>query len=101
MCVRSSMKNYLSKLNELVSFEDGVLFYGMWKGYLEKPQTKEFIEFMESKGVKTHILHTSGHADSMTIDKLIEDVNPKKIYPVHTENAKWFNKYKEKTIYNE
>ncbi len=94
MCVRSSMKNYLSKLNELVSFENGVLFYGMWKGYLEKPQTKEFIEFMESKGVKVHILHTSGHADSNTIDKLIKDVKPKRIIPVHTENAEWFNKYK-------
>ncbi len=96
MCVRSSMKNYLSKLNELVSFENGVLFYGMWKGYLERPQTKEFVEFMESKGVKVHILHTSGHADSNTIDKLIEDVKPKRIIPVHTENAEWFNKYKEK-----
>lgn len=93
MCVRSSMKNYLSKLNELVSFENGVLFYGMWKGYLEKPQTKEFVEFMESKGLKTHILHTSGHADSIAIDKLIKDVKPKRIIPVHTENAKWFDKY--------
>lgn len=94
MCVRSSMKNYLAKLNELVSFENGVLFYGMWKGYLEKPQTKEFIEFMESKGVKTHILHTSGHADSITIDKLIKDVKPKRIIPVHTEKAEWFDRYK-------
>lgn len=95
MCIRSSMKNYLAKLNELISFEDGVLFYGMWKGYLERPETKEFIGFMESKGAKTHILHTSGHADSMTIDKLIKDVNPKRIYPIHTENAEWFGKYKD------
>lgn len=98
MCVRSSMKNYLSKLNELISFEDGVLFYGMWKGYLERPQTKEFVDYMESKGVKTHILHTSGHADSQTIDKLIRDVKPKKIIPVHTENAKWFDAYKDISI---
>lgn len=98
MCVRSSMKNYLSKLNELISFDDGVLLYGMWKGYLERPQTKEFIDYMESKGVKTHILHTSGHADSQTIDKLIRDVKPKKIIPVHTENAKWFDAYKDISI---
>lgn len=98
MCVRSSMKNYLSKLNELISFDDGVLFYGMWKGYLERPQTKEFIDYMESKGVKTHILHTSGHADSQTIDQLIRDVKPKKIIPVHTENAKWFDAYKDISI---
>ena len=95
MCIRSSMQNYLSKLNELISFEDGVLFYGMWKGYLEKTQTKGFVDFMEEKGVKTHILHTSGHADSVTIDKLIKDVKPKRIIPVHTENAEWFDKYKE------
>lgn len=103
MCIRRSMCNYLSKLNELVSFEDGVLFYGMWKGYLEKPQTKEFIGFMENKDVKTHILHTSGHADSNTIDKLIEDVKPKRIIPVHTENAEWFDKYNDITevAYNE
>ena len=79
----------------MISFEDGVLFYGMWKGYLEKTQTKGFVDFMEEKGVKTHILHTSGHADSVTIDKLIKDVKPKRIIPVHTENAEWFDKYKE------
>lgn len=103
MCIRSSMKNYLAKLNELVSFENGVLFYGMWKGYLEKPETREFIEFMENKGVKTHILHTSGHADSMTIDKLIKRVKPKRIIPVHTENAEWFDRYKDitKVVCNE
>lgn len=103
MCIRSSMKSYLAKLNELVSFEDGVLFYGMWKGYLEKPETREFIEFMENKGVKTHILHTSGHADSMTIDKLIKRVKPKRIIPVHTENAEWFDRYKDitKVVCNE
>ena len=94
MSVRSSMKNYLSKLNDLVSFKNGVLFYGMWKGYLERSDTKEFVEFMESKGAKLHILHTSGHADSMTIDQLIQDVKPKRIIPVHTENAEWFDRYK-------
>ena len=95
MCIRQSMKNYLNKLNELVSFEDGVLFYGMWKGYMEQPEMKEFLEFMQGKGVKLHILHTSGHADSFTIDKLIKVISPRYIIPVHTENAKWFERYSE------
>ena len=93
MCIRPSMKNYLSKLNEICSFEDGILFYGMWKGYLEKYDMKEFVNFMTSKGVKLHVLHTSGHADAMSIDSLIKDVSPKLIIPVHTENAQWFSKY--------
>lgn len=95
MCVRQSMQNYLEKLNQLVSFEDGVLFYGMWKGYMEQPLMKQFIDFMQSKGVKLHILHTSGHADSETIQQLIEAVTPQYIVPVHTENASWFNRYKD------
>lgn len=95
MCIRQSMKNYLEKLNELVSFEDGVLFYGMWKGYMDQPEMKEFITFMQNKGVTLHILHTSGHADETTIDKLISSVKPKVIIPVHTENADWFELYSE------
>ncbi len=95
MCVRPSMKNYLSKLNEICSFEDGVLFYGMWKGYLERDDMTDFVDFMKSKGVNLHILHTSGHADEMTVENLIENVSPKVIIPVHTENAEWFSKYKD------
>lgn len=93
MCIRPSMKNYLNKLNELISFHGGVLFYGLWKGYMEKPEMKDFLGFMENKGVKIHILHTSGHADSLTIDKLINKIRPRYIFPVHTENAKWFERY--------
>ena len=48
---------------------------------------------MTSKGVKLHVLHTSGHADSKTIEKLIYDVSPKMIVPVHTENADWFDRF--------
>lgn len=93
MCVRSSMKSYLKKLSESMSFEGGVLFYGMWKGYMKQPQMKDFIEYMQKKGVKLHILHTSGHADSLTIDRLIQKVKPDVIVPIHTENADWFKKY--------
>ncbi len=93
MCIRQSMKNYLEKLNELLSFEDGVLFYGMWKGYMEQPEMMDFLNFMKSKGVQIHVLHTSGHADAETIHNLIDKVNPQYIIPVHTENAKWFERY--------
>lgn len=98
MCIRQSMKNYLAKLNDLVSFEDGVLFYGMWKGYMEQPEMKEFLDWMTSKGVKVHILHTSGHADSITIEKIVKVTSPKTIIPVHTENADWFDKYEPSAI---
>ena len=101
MCIRSSMENYLEKLSKEISFNGGILFYSMWKGYLENDETKRFIDFMKEKGVKIVSLHTSGHADTKTIDALIEKTKPEYIIPVHTENAKWFEKYADcKIIYD-
>ena len=101
MCIRSSMENYLEKLSKEISFDGGILFYSMWKGYLENDETKRFIDFMKGKGVKIVSLHTSGHADIKTIDALIKKTKPEYIIPVHTENAKWFEKYTDcKIIYD-
>ena len=92
MCIRSSMKQYLEKYPEEFSFEGCTLFYSMWEGYKKEKNTKEFLEFMEEKGVKIISLHTSGHADEKDFDKLIKKVEPKIIIPVHTENSEWFKK---------
>lgn len=93
MCIRPSMIRTLKKLNEDRSFENGILFYSMWKGYQENEYTKKFLEYMESTGVKIHALHTSGHADIETIDRLVEKASPETIIPVHTENPQWYEKY--------
>ena len=87
MCIRPSMMSYLEKLSEEISFSGGILFYSMWNGYKEKEDVAKFLEFMKEKGVKVVDLHTSGHADEETITELINDVKPKFIIPVHTENA--------------
>ena len=93
MCIRSSMKQYLEKYPEGFSFEGCTLFYSMWEGYKKQENMKEFLKFMEEKGVKTISLHTSGHADEKDFDKLIKKVEPKIIIPVHTENSEWFKRY--------
>lgn len=96
MTVRPSMIGYLEKLSELVSFSGGTLFYALWKGYQEQPNVRKFLDFMRGKGVKIHTLHTSGHADSQTIDALISAISPKTIIPIHTENAEYFEKFSDK-----
>ena len=93
MCVRSSMKQYLENYPEGFSFEGCTMFYLMWEGYKKEKNMKEFLEFMEEKGVKIISLHTSGHADEKDFDKLIKKVEPKIIIPVHTENSEWFKRY--------
>ena len=93
MCVRPSMKKYLENYPEGFSFEGCTMFYSMWEGYKKEKNMKEFLEFMEEKGVKIISLHTSGHADEKDFDKLIKKVEPEIIIPVHTENSEWFKRY--------
>lgn len=93
MCVRTSMLKYLRSLSELMSFEDGLLVYSFWSGYKENESMKVFLSACKDMGIDIVTLHTSGHADADTIDKLIDTVNPDEIIPVHTENAEWFKKY--------
>ena len=93
MCIRASMKKYLESYPNEFSFEGCILFYSMWEGYKKQEDTKEFLEFMEEKGVKVISLHTSGHADEKDFDKLIKKIEPGIIIPIHTENSEWFKRY--------
>lgn len=90
MCVRSTMGRYLRGLSEKMSFEEGVLVYSMWSGYREQPKMREFLEECERLGLKIVSLHTSGHADAATIQRLIDTVHPDEVIPVHTEAPDWF-----------
>ena len=98
MCVRPSMQRYLEELSKALPFDGGVLFYSMWDGYKEKEDVAAFLRFMQDKGVRVIDLHTSGHADAETIHALIQDVAPRYIIPMHTENAAWFNQCEGHTI---
>ena len=91
MCVRSSMLRYMQSLSEQTSFEGGLLIYSMWSGYRKQPEMEAFLCACEDMGLKVVELHTSGHADADTIQRLIAHVNPTEIIPVHTENAAWFH----------
>ena len=74
-----------------MAFSGGLLVYSFWNGYKETDNMKEFLGECEKLGLKIVTLHTSGHADAETIKDLIGKTKPKKILPVHTENAEWFN----------
>ena len=89
--VRTSMLVWLRMLSKQMSFANGLLVYSLWNGYREKEDMKAFLEACEGLGLTIVPLHTSGHADSEAIDALIQQVNPQRILPVHTENAPWFD----------
>ena len=83
MLVRSSMANALDKLLE--TRPDATLIYSMWSGYREKEDIKQLLEIFERRNCPIYTLHTSGHADSDAIQKLIDTVKPKEIKYVHRE----------------
>jgi ribonuclease J len=48
--------------------------------------------------IKFHQLHASGHMKRQELMEMIERINPKKVFPVHTENPAFFKKTKKKTV---
>lgn len=86
--VRDGIVPSLKKIPEI---EKAFVVYSQWKGYLKK-RTK-LTDFLRAKGllkegVNFKYIHTSGHADIPTLQRLATALNPVKIIPVHTERPK-------------
>lgn len=90
MCVRSSFKSYLQKLNSIKPLAGSLLIYSMWDGYKEQQSTQDFLNFAENLGIKIVDIHTSGHADRNDLQKFLAKLNPQHIIPIHTVNTDWF-----------
>ena len=43
--------------------------------------------------IKFHQLHSSGHLNRQQISALINEINPKRVFPIHTENQLLFRKF--------
>jgi len=68
----------------------------MWEGYFIKPDTKKLVDYLKNRKYKVYQIHTSGHADTKTLIKMVEAIKPKNIVPIHTFEG---DKYKD--IFNE
>ena len=98
LCLTPQSLINFQKVAHRSSFKDGVLFIARRETEILKPAASAFISFMKSIGAEVPVLHTSGHADSGTIDRLIRDVRPSVIIPVHTEKADWFSRYEDECL---
>jgi ribonuclease J len=93
MIVRPSMQK---DLEHIIGIEGGNLIYSMWEGYLQKSNTKKFINYLTNRQFAVFKIHTSGHADTDTLKKMVEAIKPKNIVPIHT-----FEGDKYKNIFNQ
>ena len=98
LCLTPQSLINFQKVAQRSSFRDSVLFIARRENEILKPATAAFLSFMKSIGAEVPVLHTSGHADSNTIDRLIRDVCPSVIIPIHTELANWFSRYEDECV---
>lgn len=80
MNFRSSMINDFSNSGIL---EGARLIYSMWPGYLEQ-RKPDLQSWCAENGIDFEIIHTSGHADTYDLRRLIKGVNPSRLVPIHT-----------------
>lgn len=59
------------------------LVYSMWSGYKERDNIKKLCQMA---GDNLYDIHASGHVTLQDLNSFIENVNPKKIIVIHTEN---------------
>ena len=106
LCIIKPEEKYAQWIERFADLKPLVI-YSMWDGYLNPKKeayneawARFFAPYIASNQFVQ--LHTSGHATPQSIARIIEAVKPtKRIYPMHTGNAKEFKKLKIKDEYKE
>lgn len=81
MLVRPSMQSDLEYLKNL---GNGMFIYSMWNGYRKEKSTADFITTLTNKGMLEKEIHTSGHADTEGLKRMVDVLKPKNLIPIHT-----------------
>lgn len=93
MLIRSNPHfwNFVAKFD---GDQDQAIYYSMWEGYLDESSPATLNRSMKEALARYpdfKSMHTSGHCDIRTLEKLFWQVKPKKgIIPIHTEHPERF-----------
>ena len=66
------------------------LVKSIWDGYWDEPNTERFRSWVEEHCEDVKDIHSSGHADTQSLQRIVEFVRPKTIVPIHTDAPKRF-----------
>ena len=87
MLVRPSSVSYLERLN-VIHIR---LIKSIWGGYWNEPNTERFRSWVEKHCEDVKDIHSSGHADTQSLQRLVEHIRPQTIVPIHTDAPKQFS----------
>ena len=77
--VRPNMQRFIEKYRHTPS----IFVTSIWPGY-EKEES-ELMEYLEAQAIPKVAIHTSGHADVPSLQRIVEHVQPGCLVPIHTE----------------
>lgn len=80
MTCRPSMRTDI----EIAGLQNGLFVYSLWSGYRDNKHQKEFENYLNRSGFIIDVLHTSGHATPSEILRIITELEPKQVIPIHT-----------------
>ena len=66
------------------------LVKSIWNGYWDEPNTERFRCWVEEHCEQVKDIHSSGHADTKSLQRIVEHVRPQTIVPIHTDAPKRF-----------
>ncbi len=66
------------------------LVKSIWDGYWDEPNIERFRSWVEEHCEAVKDIHSSGHADTQSLQRIVEFVRPKTIVPIHTDAPKRF-----------
>ena len=87
MIVRPSFLDFLQRIKA----EHICLIRSIWSGYWGESQVDEFRKWVEANCEVLTDIHSSGHADIGSLQRIVEYVQPKRIVPIHTEHPEKFS----------
>jgi ribonuclease J len=63
---------------------DSVVVWSLWKGYLDDPERFDLRGFVEARGSRFEVVHSSGHAYVEDLQALAQQIAPERVVPIHT-----------------
>lgn len=100
MNCRVSMYRDIEKLKlKSKVLDNACVVYSLWEGYKTQDElTIKFLEKMKELDIPVIDLHTSGHADYLTIQQIMKLTSPKAVICIHTENKYKIKEYTDNAI---
>lgn len=81
---------------------DGAGFsYSMWEGYLKDYSARKVVAWLENNGLLWKVIHTSGHASLVDLQRFASALEPRQLVPIHSFETNRFAEFFDNVVQQE